>query len=81
MPLPLFSKLYIDTMFMPPSDRFKYIIQGHCLLTHYPKFHMLIRKNSKPIAKCLYKDIICCWGALSKIVTNNGALILKAVTY
>ncbi|KNZ72664.1 hypothetical protein J132_02258 [Termitomyces sp. J132] len=42
---------------------------------------MLARENTKAIAKWLYKDVICCWGALSEIITNNGPPILKAVTY
>ncbi|KNZ73979.1 hypothetical protein J132_08873 [Termitomyces sp. J132] len=42
---------------------------------------MLARENTKAIAKWLYKDVICQWGALSEIVTNNGPPILKAVTY
>ncbi|KNZ74497.1 Pro-Pol polyprotein [Termitomyces sp. J132] len=45
MPALLFSKIYIDTMFMPPSNKFKYIIQGHCLLTHYSECHMLAREH------------------------------------
>ncbi|KNZ76762.1 hypothetical protein J132_08835 [Termitomyces sp. J132] len=80
-PAPLFSKIYMDTMFMPPSNKFKYIIQGCCLLTHYPEFCMLTRENTEAIAKWLYEDIICRWGALSKIVTDNGPPILKVVTY
>ena len=27
-PAALFSKIYVDTMFMPLSNKFKYIIQG-----------------------------------------------------
>ncbi|KNZ71647.1 hypothetical protein J132_07878 [Termitomyces sp. J132] len=42
---------------------------------------MLARENSEAIAKWLYKDIICHWGVLSEIITNNGPPILKAVTY
>jgi hypothetical protein len=37
-PAPLFSKIYIDTMHMPASNRFKYIIQGHCSLVHYLEY-------------------------------------------
>ncbi|KNZ81436.1 hypothetical protein J132_00543, partial [Termitomyces sp. J132] len=81
MPAPLFSKIYVDTMFMLPSNKFKYIIQGCCSLTHYPEFCMLTRENTKAIIKWLYEDIVCCWRALSKIVTDNGPPILKAVTY
>ncbi|KNZ82250.1 hypothetical protein J132_04211 [Termitomyces sp. J132] len=46
-------------MFMPPSNKFKYIIQGRCSLTHYPEFRMLTRENTEAIAKWLYEDVIC----------------------
>ncbi|KNZ77357.1 hypothetical protein J132_05785 [Termitomyces sp. J132] len=29
----------------------------------------------------LYEDIFCCWGAISKIVTDNSTPILKAIAY
>ena len=80
-PAALFSKVYIDTMFMPPSNKFKYIIQGQCLLIHYPKFQMLARENTNAIAKWIFEDIICCWGTLNKIVTNNRPPIIKAVVH
>ena len=56
----LFSKIYINTMFMPPSNKFKYIIQGQCLLIHYLKFCMLAREKTDTIAKWIFEDIICC---------------------
>ncbi|KNZ76013.1 hypothetical protein J132_00288 [Termitomyces sp. J132] len=42
---------------------------------------MPARENTEAITKWLYEDIICHWGVLSEIVTNNGPPILKAVTY
>ena len=36
-PMPLFAKMYMDTMHLPKSGGFKYLVQGHCLLMHYPK--------------------------------------------
>ena len=35
VPAPLFSKVYIDTMHMPPSSGHKYIIQGQCSLIYW----------------------------------------------
>ena len=58
-PAALFSKIYIDTMFMPSSNKFKYIIQGRCSLIHYPEFRMLARENTDAIAKWIFEDIIC----------------------
>ena len=42
---------------------------------------MLARENTNTIAKWIFEDIICCWGALNKIVTNNSPSIIKAVAH
>jgi Integrase zinc binding domain len=38
IPAPLFAKMYMDSMHMPPAGGFRYIAQGRCSLTHYPEF-------------------------------------------
>src|SRR5882672_2961686 len=45
-PAPLFSKIYIDTMHMPPSSGYKYIVQGRCSLVHWPEFDKLRKENA-----------------------------------
>ena len=37
-PAPLFTKVYVDTMHMPPSNSFKFIVQGRCSLSQWPEF-------------------------------------------
>ncbi len=80
-PAPLFAKAYIDTMHMPASNGFHYIVQARCSLTHYPEFRMLRKENAKSIGDWIYEDILCRWGGLSEIVTDNGAPFLKALDY
>ena len=41
MPVPLFSKVYMDTIHLTLSSRYKYIVQGHCFLMHWPEWEML----------------------------------------
>ena len=40
-PAPLFAKMYMDTMHLPKSGGFKYLVQGRCLLMHYPEYRIL----------------------------------------
>ena len=63
-PAPLFAKVYIDTMHMPPSRLFKYIVQGRCSLTQYPEFHMLRSETAQSLGNWIYEDILCRWGSL-----------------
>ena len=81
MPAPLFSKVYMDTMHMPPSSGYKYIVQGRCSLIYWPEWAMLQAENAKSLARWILQDIIYRWGLLLEIVTDNGPAFLKAMKY
>ena len=38
-------------------------------------------ETTKTIGDWIFKDILCQWGTLCKIVTNNGPVFVKALTY
>ena len=80
-PAPLFSKIYIDTMHMPKSGGFRYIVQGRCSMVHYVEFRMLRSENATMLGDWLFEDVICRWGALKEIVSDNGGAFVKAVEY
>jgi len=80
-PAPLFAKIYIDTMHLPPSGSYKYIVQGRCSLTYYPEFRMLWSETAKTIGDWIYEDILCRWGSLCEIVSDNGTAFLGALAY
>ena len=80
-PAPLFAKIFVDTMHMPPSGSYKYIVQGRCLLTHYPEFRMLRKETAKSIGDWIFEDILCRWGSLREIVTDNGPAFVSALEY
>jgi hypothetical protein len=80
-PAPLFAKVFMDTMHMPPSGSYKFIVQGRCSLTHYPEFRMLRKESAKSIGDWIYEDILCRWGSLREIVTDNGRAFVSALEY
>ncbi|THH04219.1 hypothetical protein EW146_g10234 [Bondarzewia mesenterica] len=73
--------MYMDTMHMPKAGGFKYLVQSRCLISHYPEFHMLQRESSAALTDWIFEDILCRWGALCEIVSNNGSAFIKALTY
>src|ERR1700683_3858321 len=81
MPAPLFSKIYIDTMHMPKSGGYRYIVQGRCSISHYVEFRSLRSENAKTLGDWLFEDVLCRWGVLMEIVTDNGPQFVKAVGY
>jgi len=80
-PAPIFAKAYIDTMHMPPSGSFRFIVQARCSLTYYPEFRMLRSETAKTLGDWIFEDILCRWGSLREIVSDNGPAFLKALAY
>ena len=80
--LSIFQVLHADTVHMnPPSNRCKYIVHGRCRLSSWMESRALREENTKSIGQWLFEDIICRWGSLVKIVTDNGAPFKKAVKW
>jgi hypothetical protein len=80
-PAPLFAKVYMDTMHLPPSAGFKYLVQGRDSLSHWPEFRNLRSETGKTIGDWIYEEILCRWGTLSEIVSDNGTAFVKAIEY
>ncbi|OBZ72853.1 Transposon Tf2-9 polyprotein [Grifola frondosa] len=81
MPAPLFAKVHLDTMHLPPSSGYKYLVQGRDSLTFYPEFRALRAETAKTLGDFIFEDILCRWGAISEIVTDNGTAFVKATEY
>lgn len=71
----------MDTMKLPTSGGFKDLIQARCSLIFYPEFHMARAETGKIIGDWIFKSILCRWGGLGTIVTDNGKPFIAAVTY
>ena len=59
IPAPLFRKVYIDTMFMPPAAGFRYIVQARCSLTAWPEWRALRTETARTLAAFIFEDILC----------------------
>jgi hypothetical protein len=80
-PAPLFTKMYMDTMHLPRSGGYAYIVQGHCSLTGYPEFRMLCKETAQSIGDWIFQDVLCRWGTLAEIVSDNGKPFVAALSY
>ena len=81
IPTPLFNKMYMDMMHLPKSGGFKYFVQGRCSLTHFPEHCALCAKTAKILGDWIFEDILCRWGMLCEIVTDNSPAFVKALDY
>jgi len=80
-PASLFAKAYIDTMHLPKSGGYKYLVQGRCSVSSYVEFRRLSSETGTTIGDWIFEDILCRWGALTEIVTDNGPPFVKALEY
>ena len=58
-PVPLFRKVYIDTMFMLHAGGYRYITQAWCSLTAWPKWRALHVKTGQTIRAFIFEEILC----------------------
>ena len=68
-------------MHLKQSSSFSYIVQGRCSLSHYPEFRMLRKEMAQAIGDWIFQDIICQWGAIVEIVSDNGKLFIAALSH
>ena len=80
-PAPLFRKAYVDTMFMPHAGGFRYIVQARCLLTVWPEWRALCTETGRTLGAFLFKEILCRWGAVEEIMTDNGTAYVAALDW
>jgi Integrase zinc binding domain len=79
MPAPLFSKVYMDTMHMPTSSSYKFIVQGCCSLVYWLEWIQLQKESAKAISLWILHDIIYRWGMILEMVMDNGPVFLAAL--
>ncbi|RXW16973.1 hypothetical protein EST38_g8879 [Candolleomyces aberdarensis] len=78
----IFQTVHIDTLHMtPPSNGHGYIVHGRCALTSWMEGKPLRRETAATIGAWLFLDIICRWGCLRRIITDNGKPFIAAVEW
>ena len=80
-PAPLFRKAYIDTMHMPSAGGFHYVVQARCSLTAWPEWRALRTETGHTLGNFIFEEILCRWGAVEEIVTDNGTAFVAALDW
>jgi len=50
-------------------------------LSSWPKWCPLQKENEKTLRDFIFKDILCQWGGVAEIVTDNGPTFVAVVGY
>src|SRR6266403_2811424 len=80
-PAPLFHKAYVNMMFMPHAAGYRYIVQARCSLTVWPKWRALHTETGRTLSTFLFEEVLCQWGAIEEIVTDNGMAFIAALDW
>ncbi|KAJ2969095.1 hypothetical protein NUW54_g13043 [Trametes sanguinea] len=70
---------HIDSMKMPKSSGFSIIVVARCSVSAWPEWRMLRAENDKTLGDFIFQDLLCRWGAATKLVTDNGSAFISAV--
>ena len=78
----IFQRLHADTVHMTPkSNGCKYIVHGRCALSSWVEGRPLKAETARTVGIWLFEEVICRWGCLEEIITDNGSVFLAAVKW
>jgi hypothetical protein len=73
-PATLFTKVYVDVMFMPQGkNKKKYIVAARDDLSRAAEGRALATNNAEAIMQFFWEQIYCRYGAVGQIITDNGS--------
>jgi hypothetical protein len=68
----ILRKFNMDTVHMPTSGGYKYIVDLRDDLSGWLEAKMLVKATSKNVAKFLFEDVMCRFGCVLQLTTDNG---------
>ena len=77
-PTTIFTKIYVDVMFMEKAGGFRYIVAARDDLSRASEGRPLRNIKAKTLANFLWEEVICRYGAIGQIVTDNGSEVREA---
>lgn len=79
-PSTIFTKIYVDVMYMPKAGKFRYIVLARDDLSRAPEGRALRTLKAREMANFFWEEIICRYGAIGEVVTDNGPEVSAAFT-
>ena len=71
-PATIFSKVYVDVMLMPKAKGYRYIVAARDDLSLAAEGRALRKASAANLAKFFWEELICRYGAIGEVVTDNG---------
>ena len=73
-PTAIFAKIYLDVMYMPRlgERRPKYIVAARDDLSGASEGRALVHNSADAVADFLWEEVLCRYGAIGQVTTDNG---------
>jgi hypothetical protein len=65
----------------PASNGCKYIAHGRCGLTAWPEARALRKESARVLGQWLFEDVLCRWGCIKTIITDNAPQYTAALEW
>jgi hypothetical protein len=66
---------------MPPAGGYCYVVHARDALTAGPEWRALTAETGATVGKFIFENILCRWGTIKEIVTDNGPALVTAVEH
>lgn len=80
-PATIFTKIYVDIMKMPKAGKLEWIVAARDDLSGTSECKALANNDSKSIAQFFLEQIICRYGNIGHVVTDNGTSLDGVFAY
>lgn len=64
---------------MPRAGSYRYVLHARDALSSYPEGRATTSESGQVIADFIFQDILCRWGAVEELVTDNGTPYIAAL--
>ena len=65
----------------PKSNGYGHIAYGQCGMTSWKEGHLLREETGRSVGIWLFKDVVCQWGCMHEIITDNVSIHRAAVAW
>ena len=74
----IFLRAHIDTFLMPKVGSYRYCVHARCATISYPEGQALTKDSGQALANFIF-NLMCRWGGLAELVTDNGTAYISAI--
>ena len=78
-PVTLFTKVYLNIMLMPKAQGYHHIIAVQDDLSGAAEGQKLKQATACTVSQFIFKELLCHYGAISEIITDNGPEVKGAM--